>query len=79
MFHFKIYKSGGPDVYYQLLKKYTTADEYMQTMKMYRNSKSKLPKNKVRDNSSDDLSIVADSKKSASSTARKHKRRSCPN
>jgi len=79
MFHFKIYKSGGPDVYYQLLKKYTTADEYMQTMKMYRNSKSKLPKNKVRDNSSDDLSIVVGSKKSASSTARKHKRRSCPN
>ena len=79
MFHFKIYKDGGPDVYYQLLKKYTTADEYMKTMQIYRNSKSKLPKNKVRDNSSDDLSIVTDSKKSASSTARKHKRRSCPN
>lgn len=36
MFHFKVRASGTPDVYYQLLKKYTTTKEYMGTLAQFK-------------------------------------------
>ena len=47
MFYFKVKPSGGPDVYYQLLKKYTTSKEYMDTKEAFQNSVAPLRKNKV--------------------------------
>jgi len=77
IFYFKIHSSGSVDVYYQLLKKYTTPTQYMDAKKAYQLATSTNPKNKVRNDTApcatDDLSI-----RPRLSQLRKHKRRSCP-
>jgi hypothetical protein len=78
MFHFKVNSTGGADVYYQLLKKYTSNQEYMNTIKQYQ-SVTNTSKKKIAEKSLDDLSISTKSNKSKSAQRRKQKRRSCPN
>jgi len=77
MFYFKINNSGTVDVYYQLLKKFTTPSEYMDAKKAYQLATSTNPKNKVHHRHStattDDLAI-----RPRLSQLRKQKRRSCP-
>jgi len=77
MFYFKINNLGTVDVYYQLLKKYTTPSEYMDAKKAYQLATSTHPKNKVQAGRStattDDLAI-----RPRLSQLRKQKRRSCP-
>ena len=76
MFHFKIRSDGDPNVYYQLLKKYTTAQEYMNTITQYKAIILKISsKNKVQTKPCDDFFV---SKKSNNVKVRKYKRRSCP-
>jgi hypothetical protein len=73
MFHFKIDSHGTVDVYYQLLKKFTTPVEFMSAKKAYQVACSSNPKNKIHP-IVDDLST-----RPRLSQLRKHKRRSCPN
>ena len=68
MFHFKLNVHGNPNVYYQLLKKYTTSDEYKNAILLY---KGKQNSKKIQD----DLVL----QKIKSRGRRNHKRRSCPN
>ena len=74
MFYFKIQKNGDTDVYYQLLKKYTSNQEYMDTQKAYQSVVSKS-QNKIKE--SLDVDDVSSRNKSKGANRRKHKRRSC--
>ena len=79
MFHFKVRSDGGPDVFYQLLKKYVSSDEYMATKLAYNTKISQATKNKIKDKLGSDDSNVSTTLRHSRSRARKHKRRSCPN
>ena len=79
MFYFKVKPTGGPDVYYQLLKKYTTSKEYMDTKEAFQNSVAPLRKNKVIAKTDEVLSFTVKTSKTSKTKTRKHKRRSCPN
>lgn len=74
MFYFKIQKNGDTDVYYQLLKKYTSNQEYMDAQKAYQSVVSKS-QNKIKE--SLDVDDVSSRNKSKGPNRRKHKRRSC--
>ena len=74
MFYFKIQKNGETDVYYQLLKKYTSNQEYMDAQKAYQSVVTKA-QNKIRD--SLDIEDLSSRNKSKGANRRKHKRRSC--
>lgn len=82
MFHFKVRINGKPDVYYQLLKKYTNTKEYMATMLLFKESVRKtITKSSPKPSSKpspkpimlDDNVNLHDKK-----SKRRHKRRSCP-
>jgi hypothetical protein len=74
MFYFKIQKNGETDVYYQLLKKYTSNQEYMDAQKAYQSVVTKA-QNKIRD--SLDIEDLSSRNKSKGANRRNHKRRSC--
>ena len=68
MFHFKVRVGGKPNVYYQLLKKYTTPKQYIAAISLFKNISSN-----DSDKSSKDDSTLSNRK-----TKSHYKRRSCP-
>jgi hypothetical protein len=74
MFYFKIQKNGETDVYYQLLRKYTSNQEYMDAQKAYQ---SVLTKSQHKIRESLDIEDMSSRNKSKGANRRKHKRRSC--
>ena len=94
MFHFKVRTNGTPDVYYQLLKKYTSAKEYMTAIALFKkatkiNTKTDVfstgPELSNKMKSKDDTNVKSHAKNKQlgvmynPKTKRHHKRRSCPN
>jgi len=81
MFYFKIHANGKPDVYYQLLKKYTSSCEHMNSIRLYKLALSKNPPriDNLISKSKDDRYLPSSIQSTGISFNRRHKRRSCPN
>ena len=81
IFYFKIHANGKPDVYYQLLKKYTSSCEHMNSIRLYKLALSQHPPRieNLISKSKDDRYLPSSIQPSDNSFKRRHKRRSCPN